>query len=107
MEFLIVCNEHGGWELQFERLGELFRPATLPHQTIAGTADHVFMVEGQRVATFLEMPGIQVLFEDSTDHALALRITHDILVNMESFTGQKGQVLDFSGELEGQVISFE
>jgi len=95
IEFLIRRTDGDWWDLPPPGdLPEILKPRSVPSQPTPGWGTHRIRIPNGEIAFSDEDPGIQVTFEDySGSEGNAMRIVREVLANLESATGQRGEIV--------------
>jgi hypothetical protein len=106
MEFLIYRTDGQWFDLDPSDFEKVFHPNSFTSRRTEGNGEYCLEVEGCQVVISYEMPGLQVVFDGDISREIAKQIVTEICQNVTSFTGQSGEVLDFTGEFKGKIIRF-
>jgi hypothetical protein len=93
MDFLIRRTDGEWFDLHYEQMPAVLKPASFASRPVEGWGDHRIEVEGVHVSFSDEDPGIQVSFEGEIDETKARQIVEEILASIETSTGQRGKVV--------------
>src|SRR5438552_18306101 len=95
LEYIIARTDGDYFDLHFEQLADALHPITFPSKKVEGWGEWRIEVEGCEVSFSGEPPGYQVSFEcDDIEPDTARKIVNEILLNVESLTGQKAEVIE-------------
>lgn len=95
----MIRRRGGDWfDLHRDDYAAVLRPESFQSRPVSGWGDHRIECGNVEISFAYEDPGIQVSFEGDIANAKARRIVEEIREKIEAATGQKGYVVDLSGD---------
>jgi hypothetical protein len=93
-EYIVRRVDDDWFDIPYDRLGEVFRPARTPSTPVEGSNGFRILVEGEQVSFSDEETGIVVRFETGDiDMCRADEIAEEIRQNIEAVTGQPARLI--------------
>ena len=97
LEYVIHRTDGDWFDLPYDRIADILRPATIPSRPVEGWGSNRIVVEGEEIAFSDEEAGVVVYFQTGqTDPTRADEIMEDVRRNIEARTGQKAEVLQIT-----------
>lgn len=93
-EYLIRQLDEEEFSPPYENWKDVLHPSSFTSNIVQESGVFYLEVEGCRVTFSPEPPGLQICFEDCDIPAeVADRIVQEILMNIETFTHEKGKII--------------